>query len=95
MLDLRQIENVSTKITWTDGELVTINQPTFGMFKELATIDEDDVTAQGKFLVKVLNNNTSGRKFKESDITDLNLSQTQAILQAVVNIKDQADKNPN
>lgn len=95
MLDLRQIENVTVQITWVDGELITINQPTFGMVKKMSTIDEDDIAAQADLLVDLLNNNTSARKFKFADVKDLNLQQTQAVLQAVMNVKEEADENPN
>ncbi|KFN93655.1 hypothetical protein TMUPMC115_0253 [Tetragenococcus muriaticus PMC-11-5] len=34
MLDLQAIESREIKIKWIDGELVSVNEPTFALFKK-------------------------------------------------------------
>ncbi|MDN6279281.1 MAG: hypothetical protein L0J50_12460 [Lactococcus lactis] len=95
MLDLQSMESQEIKIKWIDGELVSVNEPTFAMFKKLSNINQDDNEGIGKVLVEMLNNNTSAKKFKASDLDPLNSGQLTALIQKLMGQKEVADQDPN
>lgn len=95
MLDLQAIESKEIKIKWIDGELVNVNEPTFALFKKMSSTDQSDDVAMGKVLIEMLNNNTSSKKFKLSDLDPLNTGQLQALIQKLLGRKEEADQDPN
>ena len=95
MLDLQAIESQEIKIKWIDGDLVSVNEPTFRMFKKMSNVDQADDEGIGKVLVEMLNNNTSSKKFKLSDLDPLTTGQITALIKKLTGQKEAADQHPN
>lgn len=95
MLDLQAIESREIKIKWIDGELVSVNEPTFALFKKMSKTDQTNDEAMGKVLIEMLNNNTSSKKFKLSDLDPLSTTQLTALMQKLMGQKEVADQDPN
>ncbi|KFN93656.1 hypothetical protein TMUPMC115_0254 [Tetragenococcus muriaticus PMC-11-5] len=49
----------------------------------------------GKVLIEMLNNNTSSKKFKLSDLDPLSTTQLTALMQKLMGRKEAADQDPN
>ncbi len=95
MLDLQKLSEKSIQIIWVDGSVVSLNQPTFKAIKKIVQIDEYDIDEMEKAVLTVLNNNTSARKFKTSDIEALTMEQMLAVIREVIDFKEEVDNHPN
>lgn len=95
MLNLQTLNNISIPITWIDGTLVKLNQPSFKFMKDVVTVQEDDIDGMSKVVLDIMNNNTSGRKFKKAEVEGLNISQVMAIVGEITNFKAAVDSDPN
>lgn len=95
MLNLQTLNNISIPITWTDGTLIKLNQPSFKFMKDVVSVQEDDIDGMSKVVLDIMNNNTSGRKFKKAEVEDLNISQVMAIVGEITNFKTEVDSDPN
>ena len=99
MLNLDAIINKSYKMQ-IGGEIINVNQVSVKMVREFnATItgeEEVDIfTVQIDFVLKILNNNTSAKKFSRADIEKLPTEALNAIIDVVANGVREDEKNPN
>lgn len=100
MLDLDAIINKSYQIK-INGDLINVNQPSVKMVREfnssMMTDSEDiDIFAiQTDFTLKLLNNNTSAKRFSKADIEKMPPEALSAIINVVANGVKEAEENPN
>lgn len=99
MLDIDIIINKSHKIK-IFGELINVNQPSVKMLQDFnASMSADDgvdiFDAQQDFVLKILNNNTSARVFKKSEIESLPSSALNAVIDEISRGVKAADNDPN
>lgn len=78
-----------------NGELLKVQEPPVKLVKKFAALDGmDDVQVleeQSNIVAEILNNNTSGKKFKPSQIDNLPASAIKAIVEAVM----KSENDPN
>lgn len=100
MLDLDAIINKSYQIK-VNGDLINVNQPSVKMVREFNSsmmTDSEDIdifAVQTDFALKLLNNNTSAKRFSKADIEKLPAEALGAIINVVANGVEEAEKNPN
>ena len=100
MLDLDAIINKSYQIK-INGDMINVNQPSVKMVREfnssmMADSEDIDIFAvQTDFALKLLNNNTSAKRFSKADIEKLPAEALGAIINVVANGVEEAEKNPN
>jgi len=84
----------TTELIWTDGSVVNVNEPNVKMVAKASEIDADDLKQIVPVLVTLLNNNTSNKKFKNSDMEDLTMDQLSAVSKALFNSIEEAENDP-
>lgn len=94
MIDLRTMTGKTTELIWTDGSVVNVNEPNVKMVAKASEIDADDFKQIVPVLVTLLNNNTSNKKFKNSDMEDLTMDQLSAVSKALFNSIEEAENDP-
>lgn len=100
MLDLDAIINKSYQVK-INGDLINVNQPSVKMVREFNSsmmTDSEDIdifAVQTDFALKLLNNNTSAKRFSKADIEKLPAEALGAIINVVANGVEEAEKNPN
>lgn len=100
MLDLDAIISKSYQIK-INGDLINVNQPSVKMVREFNSSmmnDSEDIdifAIQTDFALKLLNNNTSAKRFTKADIEKLPAEALGAIINVVANGVEEAEKNPN
>ena len=81
-------------------ELVKVNQPSMKMIKKFNTLsslsDEAEILdKQTELIVEILNNNTSGKKFKTSEVDNFPLPVIKTIINTISNDINGTENNPN
>lgn len=82
------------------GEVVHIQQPTVGMYMEIRQI-ESDMTRENfwdkrvQVAALILNHNKEKRKFKTDEIRQMTRTAIEALVIKVMEIKKEADDDPN
>lgn len=94
MINLQEIQNKQIEFVWIDGSFIKLNQPTVKMMTDLGAVGEDD-EAMYKVLVKILNNNTSAKKFKNEDLENLTMQTLTALIKMVTDFQVEVDNHPN
>lgn len=100
MIDLDRIMNKSYQFM-LGGSLINVSQPSIKMVRDFnSAISDDSEThdifgVQVDFVTKLLNNNTSARKFKPSDVEKFPQEVLGKIIDVVANGIEEAEENPN
>lgn len=81
------------------GELVKVNQATAKMVKKIASLEKyqegEILDKQIEIVTDILNNNTSGKKFKVSDIENLPQRVINTIMKEFTNSIADTEEDPN
>lgn len=88
------MQSKTIDIIWVDGQLLKLNQPTIALVREMENVD-DNMESVVDIVLKIVNNNTSAKKFQKNQIENLSLTVLKAIVQEVANFKVEADNHPN
>lgn len=98
IVDLDAIINKKFKFR-LGGELINCNQPSIKMVREYnasVMVDDADIfEAQEEFALKILNNNTSAKKFKKADIEAMPNEAIVMIINTISEGVSEAESNPN
>ncbi|HDI3121687.1 hypothetical protein FDA77_00855 [Clostridium botulinum] len=82
-----------------NGELIKVNQPSMKIIKKFNTLsslsEAEILDKQTDVIVEILNNNTSGKKFKPSEVDNFSLPVINTIVNTVTNNINGTENNPN
>lgn len=96
-LDILMDKTIDFKL---NGDLIKVNQLSYKMVRKLDAInkienEEEKLDKQMLFIVEILNNNTSCKKFKNTDIEKLPFPVITKILEDVAKSIYGIESNPN
>lgn len=99
MINLDEYLNQSVDIK-INGEVVEVLQPTAKMTKEISKLEgemteENYLDTKSKITLKILNNNSSGKKFTVNEIDQIPFKLQDLIIKRITSMVYEADKDPN